>query len=84
MRNLRTFFISGSIVFAIVLLVIAFQNIQAQCNLVTFFFFSVGSNTSPTFMIFGVSIIGIITGMLLMGLIMSLLSNDEDGEDDEF
>jgi len=83
MRNLRTFFISGSIVFAIVLLVIAFQNIQAQCNFVTFFFFSVSANTSPTLMIFGVSIIGIITGMFLMGLTMSFLSKDED-DDEEF
>ncbi|MBU1446121.1 hypothetical protein KKD70_02570 [Patescibacteria group bacterium] len=84
MRNLRAFFLAGSIVLAIVILVVAFQNIQAQCNFVTFFFLSVSTNTSPTLMIFGVSIIGIITGMFLMGLIMSFLSNDGSDEEDEF
>ena len=84
MRNLRAFFLAGSIVLAIVLLVVAFQNIQAQCNFVTFFFLSINANTSPTLMIFGVSIIGIITGMFLMGLIMSFLSSNEDDDEDEF
>jgi uncharacterized integral membrane protein len=82
MRNLRTFFLSGSIVLTIIILVIAFQNIQAQCNFVTFFFYEADSATSPTFLVFAVSLVGIITGMLYMGLIMSFVSNEED--DDEF
>ncbi len=82
MRNLRTFFLTGSIVLLIIILIVAFQNIQAQCNFVTFFFFSIESNTSPTIMILIVSFIGIITGAFLMGLIMSFLSKEE--EYDEF
>lgn len=81
MRNLRKLFLSGSIVFTIILLIVAFQNIQAQCNFVTFFFFQVGSNVSPTIMIFIVSLLGIITGMLLMGLLMSIVSKEEDDGD---
>lgn len=83
MRNLRTFFLSGSIVFFIIILIVAFQNIQAQCNFITIFFFSVESNTSPTIMIFIVSLIGMVTGAFLMGLIMSFLARDED-EDESF
>lgn len=82
MKNLRKFFLSGSIVLTIIVLIVAFQNIQAQCNFVTFFFFGVGSKTSPTIMIFVVSLIGIMTGMLYMGLLMSFLSKEED--DGEF
>ncbi len=83
MRNLRTFFLSGSIVITVIILVVAFQNIQAQCNFITFFFFSADSGTSPTFLIFGVSIVGIIAGMLYMGLIMSFLAKNEDDDDFE-
>jgi len=82
MKNLRTFFLSGSIVLTIIVLIVAFQNIQAMCNFVTFFFFSIESKTSPTIMIFVVAILGIITGMMYMGLLMSFLSKEED--DDEF
>ncbi len=82
MKNLRKFFLSGSIVFTIIVLIVAFQNIQAQCSFVTFFFFSIGTNTSPTIMIFVVSLLGIITGMLFMGLLMSIISKEED--DGEF
>lgn len=81
MKNLRTFFLSGSIVLTIIVLIVAFQNIQAQCNFVTFFFFSIGSNTSPTIMVFVTALLGILTGMLYMGLLMSFLSKDEDDED---
>ena len=81
MKNLRKFFLSGSIVFTIILLIVAFQNIQAQCNFVTFFFFSIGANISPTIMIFIVSLLGIITGMLFMGLLMSIISKEEDDGD---
>lgn len=82
MRNLRTFFLSGSIVLTIIVLIIAFQNIQAQCNFVTFFFFGIDSSTSPTIMIFVTSLIGIITGVLYMGLLMSFVIKGED--EDEF
>ena len=82
MRNLRTFFLSGSIVLTIIILIIAFQNIQAQCNFITFFFFAADSSMSPTLMIFAVSLVGVIAGMLYMGLIMSFISREED--DDEF
>lgn len=81
MRNLRVFFLSGSIVLSIIILIVAFQNIQAQCSFVTFFLFSVEGTTSPTIMAFVVSIIGIITGAFYMGLLMSYISKEEDEED---
>jgi hypothetical protein len=82
MRNLRVFFLSGTIVLSIIILVLAFQNIQAQCNFVSFFFFSIPQTVSPTIMVFMVSLIGILTGIFFMGLLMSFISKDE--EDEEF
>jgi len=82
MKNLRAFFLSGSIVLAIIILIVAFQNIQAQCNFVTFFFFSVDQGTSPTILVFLVSLLGIFAGIFFMGLLMSFLSKEE--EEDEF
>jgi uncharacterized integral membrane protein len=82
MRNLRVFFLSGSIVLSIIILIIAFQNIQAQCNFITFFFFPIEQTTSPTIMIFIVSLIGMLAGIFYMGFLMSFLSREE--EDDEF
>lgn len=81
MRNLRTFFLSGSIVLTVIVLVVAFQNIQAQCNFITFFFYQVENQTSPTLLAFGAAVIGIITGGFYMGLIMSYIAKDEDDED---
>lgn len=82
MRNLRVFFLSGSIVLSIIILIVAFQNIQAQCNFITIFFFPIEQTTSPTIMIFVISLIGVLTGIFYMGLIMSFLSKEE--EDEEF
>lgn len=81
MRNLRAFFLSGSLVLAIIILIIAFQNIQAQCNFVTFFFFSVDQSTSPTILIFLISLIGIFAGIFFMGLLMSFISKEEEEEE---
>lgn len=82
MRSLRVFFLSGSVVLSIIILIIAFQNIQAQCSFVTFFFFPIDQSTSPTLMAFGIALIGVLTGIFYMGFMMSFVARDE--EDDEF
>lgn len=82
MRSLRIFFLSGSIVLSIIILIIAFQNIQAQCNFVTFFFFPVSQATSPTVLAFAMALIGILTGIFYMGFIMTFISGDGEDEDE--
>lgn len=82
MRNLRVFFLSGTIVLFIILMIVGFQNFLAQCNFITFFFFPIDPQTSPTILIFLVGLLGVFTGMFIMGLLMSFLSKEE--EEDEF
>jgi hypothetical protein len=80
MKNLRNFFITGSIVLVVIILIVAFQNIGAQCNFITYFFFAVDASTPPTVLIFIISLLGIFTGVMLMGLVLSLMSKEEDEE----
>jgi hypothetical protein len=81
MRNLRTFFLTGSIVLIVIILIVAFQNIGAQCNFITYFFFGVDASTPPTILVFIIALLGIFTGIMLMGLFLSLTSKEEDDQE---
>ena len=81
MKNLKTFFLTGTIVLIVIILVIAFQNFTASCNALTYFFFQVDASTSPTILIFIISVLGMFTGMMIMGLIMSMMSKEEDEQE---
>lgn len=78
---MRTFYLVGSIVMTTVILIIAFENIQATCNYLTFFFWEVPSQTAPTMTIFFEAIIGIVAGVFYAQLFHSLLNKDEDEEE---
>jgi len=81
MRNLRTFFLTGSIVLVVIILIVAFQNIGAQCNFITYFFFGVDASTPPTILIFIISLLGMCTGVMLMGLFLSFTNKEEDEQE---
>ena len=81
MKNLRNFFLTGSIVIVVIILIVAFQNIGAQCNFITYFFFGVDSSTPPTILIFIISLLGIFAGIMLTGLFLSLTSKEEDDQE---
>jgi len=81
MRNLRTFFLTGSIVLVVIILIVAFQNIGAQCNFITYFFFGVDASTPPTILIFIISLLGMFTGIMLMGLFLSFTNKEEDDQE---
>ena len=80
MKNLKNFFLTGSIVLVVIILIVAFQNIGAQCNFITYFFFGVDASTPPTILIFVIALLGIFTGVFLTGLFMSMMSKEEDDE----
>ncbi|MFH1720076.1 MAG: hypothetical protein ABH856_00490 [Patescibacteria group bacterium] len=81
---MKAFWLTGTIVFLVLILIVAFGNIQAQCTYVTFLFYEVGSNIAPTFTFFGMAMIGMITGVCVAGLFNSLFAKpaEEDEEDD--
>lgn len=81
MKNLRTFFLTGSIVLIVIILIVGFQNLGAQCNTITYFFFGVDSSTPPTILVFIISLLGIFTGVMLTGLFLSITSKEEDDQE---
>jgi uncharacterized integral membrane protein len=78
---MKIFFLIGSVFFTVLILIIAFQNIQAVCSQVTIFFSPV--NTSPTVLFFGVSLLGIFAGGFYFGFITSLMRGVDDEEEME-
>ncbi len=81
---MKAFYLAGSIIMTSVILILAFENIQASCNYITFFFWEVSSGTPPTMTIFFEAILGVVAGFFYTQFFHSLSSSDdEDDEDDE-
>jgi uncharacterized integral membrane protein len=79
---MKAFYLTGSIIFTVLILILAFENIQAQCNQLKFFFYQVDSN--PTIVILGLAVIGIITGALYHAFISRVLSSTTIEDDEDF
>lgn len=79
---MKGLYLAGSIIFTVVILVVAFGNIQAQCSALTFFFYPVQSN--PTVVILGLAVIGIITGALYHAFIGRVLDSSGVEDDEDF
>jgi len=80
---MKVFYISGSILFSVLILIVGFGNIAAVCTQVSFLFSTV--QTSVTMMVFGVAIFGIIAGMFYHALFIRIMSeaSDEEYDDDD-
>jgi len=77
---MKGFFLTGSILFTVLLLIIAFENIGGSCQNFMFLFTSLSSQTSPFFIVVGIGILGGITGIFYTGLILNLLKSGKDEE----
>ncbi|OIP81078.1 hypothetical protein COW94_02425 [Candidatus Peregrinibacteria bacterium CG22_combo_CG10-13_8_21_14_all_44_10] len=81
---MKAFYLAGSIIMSAVILILAFENIQASCNYITFFFWEVSSGTTPTMTIFFEAILGIITGFFYTQLLNSWGSSSSDEEEEDY
>jgi|GEM_PF-718250 hypothetical protein len=82
---MKLLYATGSLISFVIILVLAFENIQASCNYLTFFFWELSSAVAPTFVLFGTAVMGMITGAFMTLLATSVLSsNDYDEEADDF
>lgn len=70
----------------VIILILAFENFQASCNYLTFFFWELSASTSPTFTLFGAAIVGIFTGVSGTIFVTSILNADpeEEAPDEDF
>ncbi len=65
-----------------VILILAFENIQASCNYITFFFWEVSSGTPPTMTIFFEAVLGVIAGVFYTQFVHHLGSDEDDDDED--
>lgn len=77
MFNLIGFFLS-----LVVILIISFGNIQAQCVYITVFFTELPATLNPTFIILGISLLGMVCGGFLVAFLSSLGKGDDEEYDD--
>lgn len=79
---MKAIYLTLSIIFTVIILVLSFENIGAQCSMLKFLFYDVKQN--PTFVILSVAVIGIITGALYHAFVSRVLATTEEEEDQKF
>ncbi|MBT4917381.1 hypothetical protein HN709_01300 [Candidatus Peregrinibacteria bacterium] len=79
---MKALYLTLSIIFTVLLLLLAFGNIAAQCSGVNFLFFQIQSN--PTLIFLGVGVLGILTGMFYNAFLRRVLETSPEDEDSDF
>ncbi len=78
---MKALYLTLSIILTVLLLVVAFGNIDAQCSQLHFLFYAVDSN--PTIVVLAIAVIGVLTGASYHAFIGRVLDSGDD-EDDDF
>ncbi|MFA6521682.1 MAG: hypothetical protein WCT53_04840 [Candidatus Gracilibacteria bacterium] len=76
---MKIFYLVGSIILTVLILIIAFQNIGSEFRGFTVLFSAI--ETSPTIIIFGIAVLGIFAGGFYFGFLNSLLKSNEEDEE---
>jgi len=79
---MKALYLTLSIIFTVLILVLSFGNIGTQCSQLKFLFYDVRQN--PTIVFLGVAVVGIITGALYHGFLTKVLAVPEDEEEQDF
>lgn len=78
---MKAFYLTASIIFTVLILILAFGNIGAQCSNLVFFFYPVKQN--PTIIVLTMAVIGIITGALYHAFMIRVFAGPENEDEDE-
>lgn len=78
---MKAFYLTASIIFTVLLLIIAFGNISAQCSNMNFLFYQIRSN--PTVVILGIAALGIITGAFYHAFLARVFESKDEEDDFE-
>lgn len=79
---MKALYLTLSIIFTVLILLLAFGNIAAQCSGVNFLFFQVQSN--PTIIFLGVGVLGILTGMFYHAFIHRIFDTTPEEDEADF
>lgn len=77
--SMKAFYLVGSIIFTVIILIVAFQNIGTNFSGFTVFFTPIEAN--GTLIVFGIAILGIFAGGFYFGFLSSLLKGDQEEEE---
>lgn len=75
------FYLTGSVILTVLILILAFENIAASCAQLIFFFYPL--KQSPTLIFLGIAVLGVITGAFYHAFISRFLGT-KDEEENEF
>lgn len=75
---MKAFFLVGSIIFTVIILVIAFQNFNITMDGFQVFFTPIDAN--PTLVFFGIFILGVFAGGFYFGFLTSILKGEDEEE----
>lgn len=77
---MKVFYLVGSIIFTVLILIIAFQNFGATFSGFTVFFTEI--ETNGTIIVFGIALLGIFAGGFYFGFLSSLLRSEQEDEEE--
>lgn len=77
---MKAFYLVGSIIFTVLILIIAFQNFGASISGFTVFFSEIDVN--GTIIVFGIALLGIFAGGFYYGFLSSLLKASQEDEEE--
>ncbi|MBU2524233.1 hypothetical protein KKG71_03490 [Patescibacteria group bacterium] len=80
---MKYFYLTGAILLTVVILILGFGNITAQCQQLFFFYQSVNNTIPVTFLVFAVAFLGIVTGFFYSAFLRSLVEEARSEEEDE-
>lgn len=79
---MKVLYLTASIIMTVLILILSFENIGAQCTSLNFFFYSIAQG--PTIVILGIAVIGIITGACYHAFISRVLSSTPEDDEQQF
>lgn len=77
---MKAFYLIGSVILTVIILIVAFQNFGTQMSGFTVFFTSADS-ANGTLVIFGIAVLGILAGGFYFGFLSSLLKGHQEDEE---
>lgn len=75
---MKVFFLTGTIIFTVLSLILAFENMGASCNDILFLFFPVAS---PFFMVLANIFVGFVLGAFFTGFLISVITKKPEDEE---
>jgi len=79
---MKAFYLTASIIFTVLILILSFGNIGAQCSQLYLLFFPVSAN--PTIIFLGVAAAGIFTGIFYHAFMEKVLEASKEEENEDF